>query len=198
MAAPVGLDPEQVVAAALEVLDERGRLDAVSLREVAGRLGVRTQSLYAHVDGADGLRHALALAGLDALTDVLTAAAIGRSGGDAVAAIVHAYYRFAVDRPGLYDATLQPPGDDEELGRAIAGVTRPLNLVFASYGLDERAAVHWYRIVFAGVHGFAMLRRDGLLTMPGDPEESLAHMVDAFVHQLEIEVAGNGRRKRRP
>ena len=142
MAAPVGLDPEQVVAAALEVLDERGRLDAVSLREVAGRLGVRTQSLYAHVDGADGLRHALALAGLDALTDVLTAAAIGRSGGDAVAAIVHAYYRFAVDRPGLYDATLQPPGDDEELGRAIAGVTRPLNLVFASYGLDERAAVH--------------------------------------------------------
>src|SRR5438874_10527419 len=120
MAAPVGLDREQVVAAALEVLDERGRLDAVSLSEVAGRLGVRAQSLYAHVDGADGLRHALALAGLDALTDVLTSAAIGRAGGEAVAAIVHAYYRFAVDHPGLYDATLQPPRDDEELGRAIA------------------------------------------------------------------------------
>ena len=70
---------------------------------------------------------------------------------------------------------------------AVAAVTRPLNLVFESYGLDRRSAVHWYRIVFASVHGFAMLRRDGLLTMPGDPEESLGHMIDAFVHQLDLE-----------
>ena len=38
----------------------------VALRPVAERLGVRVQSLYAHVDGADGLRRALALRGLDA------------------------------------------------------------------------------------------------------------------------------------
>jgi len=188
MAAPVGLDRDQVVAAALDVLAERHRLDAVSLSEVASRLGVRAQSLYTHVDGADGLRRALALAGLDALADELTAAAIGRSGSDAVASIVRAYYAFAVEHPGLYDATLCPPGDDEELRRGMTAVSRPLNLVFASYGLDPGAAVHWYRIVFAGVHGFAMLRRDGLLTMPGDPEESLDRMVDAFVHQLELEV----------
>jgi AcrR family transcriptional regulator len=198
MAAPVGLDRAQVVDAAVAVLEEQGRLDAVSLAQVAARLGIRAQSLYAHVDGADGLRKALALRGLAALGEQLTAAAIGRAGADAVEAIVRAYYAFAIEHPGLYDASLRPPGDDPELRDAMAAVTRPLNLVFASYGLDADAAVHWYRIVFAGVHGFATLQRDGLLTMPGDPEESLGHMIRAFVHQIESEVRPRaGRRSAR-
>src|SRR5688572_3498483 len=71
---------------------------------------------------------------------------------------------------------------------AMEAVTRPLNLVFESYGLDRPAAVHWYRIVFASVHGFAVLRRDGLITLPGDPDESLRHMIQAFVHQIEVEA----------
>lgn len=189
MAAPVGLDRAQVVDAAVAVLEEQGRLDGVALRAVAARLGVRSQSLYAHVDGLDGLRRALALRGLEALTDRLTAAAIGRAGGDAVGAIVRAYYGFALAHPGLYDASLRPPGDDETMGEAMAAVTRPLNLVFHSYGLDEDVAVHWYRIVFASVHGFAALQRDGLLTMPGDPEQSLDRMIAAFVNQIELDAS---------
>jgi AcrR family transcriptional regulator len=196
MAAPVGLDREQVLDAAVAVLEEQGRLDGVSLARVAARLGIRTQSLYAHVESLDGLHRALALRGLAALGERLTAAAIGRAAGDAVAAIVRAYYDFAIAHPGLYDASLRPPADDPELLAAMAAVTRPLNLVFGSYGLDEAAAVHWYRIVFAGVHGFAALQRDGLLTMPGDPEESLDHMIQAFVHQIESEVQGHDVRSR--
>ena len=197
MAAPVGLRKEQVVDAAVAVLDEVGRLDGVALREVAARLGVRTQSLYAHVDGAEGLRRALALRGLDALAEALTGAAIGKAGGDAIDAVVRAYLRFAGEHPGLYEASLRPPGDDSELVDAMARVTRPLNLVFESYGLDAEAVVHWYRIVFASVHGFALLRRDGLLTLPGDVDETLTHLIQALVHQIEIEVSPHGGRRSR-
>jgi AcrR family transcriptional regulator len=198
MAAPVGLDREQVLSAAVDVLQERGRVDGVSLSEVAGRLGVRTQSLYAHVDGAADLRRALALAALAELADVLTRAAIGREGRNAIGSIVHAYYRFAIERPGLYDATLVAPGDDEDLLRAIEAVTRPLNLVLESFGLQVRPRMHWYRIIFAGVHGFATLSRDGLLTMPADAQESLGRMISAFVDELESEAADNRKGKRRP
>jgi AcrR family transcriptional regulator len=189
VAAPVGLDRAQVVDAAVAVLEERGRLDQVALREVAERLHVRTQSLYAHVEGIAGLHRQLALRGLSALADDLTHAAIGKAGSDAIEAIVRAYVQFAARHPGLYEASLRPPGDDGELRNAIQAVTRPLNLVFASYGLDESAAVHWYRIVFASVHGFVTLRRDGLITLPGDLDESLRHMIQAFVHQIEAEAA---------
>jgi AcrR family transcriptional regulator len=198
VAAPVGLDRAQVVDAAVAVLVEQGRLDAVSLAQVAARLGIRAQSLYAHVDGADGLRQALALRGLSAIGERLTAAAAGRTGADALEAIVRAYYAFAIERPGLYDASLRPPGDDPELIDATAAVTHPLNVVFASYGLEPDAAVHWYRIVFAGVHGFATLQRDGLLTLPGDPEDSLGRMIQAFVHQIEADVTARAGRRSAP
>jgi AcrR family transcriptional regulator len=187
VAAPVGISREQVVDAAVDVLEQKGRVDAVALREVAARLGVRTQSLYAHVEGVDGLRRALALRAHEALAAHLEDAAAGRTAADAIDGIVRGYYAFAVARPGLYDATLRPPGDDPDMLAATDAVTHPLNAVFESYGLGRDESVHWYRIVFAGVHGFAILQRDGLLTRPGDPEESLGRMIQAFVHQIEAQ-----------
>ena len=48
-----GLTREQIVAAAFEVLDEHG-LDGLTMRRVAGRLGVQAAALYWHVsDKAD-------------------------------------------------------------------------------------------------------------------------------------------------
>jgi AcrR family transcriptional regulator len=180
----VGLDREQVVTAAAELLEAGG---PPTLAALADRLGVRTQSLYAHVDGADGLRRELALYSLARLTERLRTAAIGVAGRDAIAAIVGAYVSFAADHPGLYAASMRAPGDDPDLRAAIGDAMEPLNLVFASYGLDPSEASHWYRMVFSCVYGFAALRRDGLMTMPGDPEETVARIVRVFSDQLEQE-----------
>ena len=95
----------------------------------------------------------------------------------------------AVTRPGLYDASLRPPGDDESMIEVTNAVMHPLNAVLHAYGLGDEEIVHWYRVVFAGVHGFAILQRDGLFTYAGDPEDSLGHMIDAFVHQIEADVS---------
>jgi AcrR family transcriptional regulator len=201
MSARVGLSRPMVVEAGVAILEEQGTPDAVSLAAVAERLGVRTQSLYSHVDGLDGLRRELALHAVAALGRELSDAAMGRSGPDAVEAIIRTYLRFAAEHPGLFAATLRAPGDDAELAAAVAGVTTPLNLVFRSYGLDAEALVHWYRLVWATVCGFAMLRRDGLFTRPGDPDDTVAHLVRVFADQLEREAgtgAGTAARARRP
>jgi AcrR family transcriptional regulator len=190
MAAPVGIDREQVIDAAVAELAKRGRVDCVALRDVANRLGIRTQSLYAHVDGTDGLRRALALRGLRQLTDRLTSAAIGRAGPEAIESIVLAYLQFARDQPGLYEASLRPPSDDPELRDAIAATMRPLSLVFESYGLNPEDTVHWYRIVFATVHGFAVLDRDGLFTLPGGIDETVARLIQALTHEIDRERNG--------
>jgi AcrR family transcriptional regulator len=197
MAAPVGLTPTAVVDAAEAVLEERGRLDAVGLRPVAERLGVRVQSLYAHVDGAEGLKRALALRGLDALADRLTEAAIGRAGPDAIGAIVSAYLDFAAEHPGLYDATLRPPGEDPEIVVAMGAVTRPLDLVLASFGFDETDTIHWYRIIFSTVHGFSVLRRDGNLTLDADPDDTAERIVAMFTRELELAESSQPARARR-
>lgn len=190
MAARIGLDREDVVNVAVELLAEHGPKENVSLGEVAGRLGIRTQSLYAHIDGADGLRRQLALRGLRSLAECLGQAAMGRAGRDAVAAIIRRWLEFAAEQPGLYAATLRPPGQDRELAAATEAAMRPLMVVLDSYGLSEEAVCHWHRLIFAAVHGFAILAADHQLTMPGDPEVTVSLMIDMFATQLA--TAGQG------
>lgn len=188
MAAPVGVTKGQVVDAASTVLAEAGAVDAVTLGGVAARLGIRTQSLYAHVDGLAGLRRELALRGLAALGERLAGAAAGRSGAAAIEGIVRAYLQFAEDEPGLYEASLRPPGDDAEVRGAMAAVMRPLLAVFESYGLDAEIGTHWYRIVFASVYGLAGLRRASLLTLPAPLDQTVELLVEALVRGIEDAV----------
>lgn len=99
------LTRERVVDVAASLADEQG-LDAVTLSSVAGRLSVRTPSLYHHVQGLAGLRGALRLHGLERLSEALRDAASGRAERDALEAVAHAYLAFARTRPGLYSVTL--------------------------------------------------------------------------------------------
>ena len=62
MARKAGIDHQAVVATATRIADERG-LDALTLATVAAELGIRSPSLYAHVEGLDGLTRLLALEG---------------------------------------------------------------------------------------------------------------------------------------
>jgi TetR/AcrR family tetracycline transcriptional repressor len=60
----VALDRQQVVDEALQLLDGEG-LDALSLRTLAGRLGVQAPTLYWHIGSKAGLLDALADAIMD-------------------------------------------------------------------------------------------------------------------------------------
>lgn len=55
----IELDAEQIVAAAVDILREGG-LDAVSMRSVAGRLGVTPPPVYARIGNKDALLGAIA------------------------------------------------------------------------------------------------------------------------------------------
>jgi AcrR family transcriptional regulator len=55
----IQLSSEQIVAAAVEILHEGG-LDAVSMRSVAGRLGVTPPPVYARIGNKDALLDAIA------------------------------------------------------------------------------------------------------------------------------------------
>ncbi len=79
MATQVGLDHDAVVEAAGALVDESG-VEALTLAGLAARLGIRSQSLYAHVDGLDGLLRDLALDSVRQLGDELRSSVIGRSG----------------------------------------------------------------------------------------------------------------------
>ena len=73
-----GLTRAAVVEAAGALADEGG-LEALSLVDLAERLGIRKPSLYNHVAGIGDLRRELALVGLRELGRSLSRAAAGKA-----------------------------------------------------------------------------------------------------------------------
>ena len=59
-----GLNLQSIVKAATVLADEHG-LHEVTLTVLAKKLGIRSPSLYNHVNGLPGLRREMALTGLD-------------------------------------------------------------------------------------------------------------------------------------
>jgi AcrR family transcriptional regulator len=187
MATQVGLDHDAVIAAAAVLVDEEG-VTALTLAALAARLGIRSQSLYAHVDGLDGLLRDLALHSVRQLGDELRSSVIGRSGRDALAAIADAYWRFAAQHPGLYAATIRDPGDDAELDAANLRAAEALSRVLESFGLHGADEVHAHRAVWAAIHGFLTLDHAGVLRRPASVRESYRRMIAMFSDALESGV----------
>lgn len=108
-----GLSSQDVVAAAAELADEAG-YQQLSMGLVAQRLGIRTPSLYKHVEDLADLPRRVATQAVTELGDTVRDALQGRSGRDALTALLTAtgglwhrppgplrcHHRPAAHRPG--------------------------------------------------------------------------------------------------
>lgn len=179
-----GLTPERVVAEAAAVADQGG-LDQLTLAEVAERLGVALPSLYKHVSGVDGLHRQLAIVGMRELAARLAKAAMGRTGGEALEAVAHAYRAFATERPGLYASTMRAPSPDDEEHTAVSQHALDVALaVMRSYGIELPDAVHAIRIYRSAMHGFVAQEASGAFGMPESVDESYRLMIKLLDHAL--------------
>jgi AcrR family transcriptional regulator len=175
--ARAGLDADAVVAAAAALADAEG-LEALTLARLAGRLGVRSPSLYAHVGGLADLRRRVAARGARELAARLQAAAAGRAGADALAAVADGYRAYAREHPGSYAALQRPPAAGDEEGVAAAGaVVDVVAAVLRGYGREGDDAIHAVRIVRAALHGFVALETGEGFGLPLALDETFARLV---------------------
>ena len=170
-----GLDAEAVVAAAA-VLADAGGLDQLTLARLAAALGIRTPSLYAHIDGLDDLRVRLGARGAGELAGTIQLAAAGRARGDALRAVALAYREYAHTHPGTY-AAMQIASRNEEFQAAGAEVVGLIVAVLRGYGIEGEPAIHAVRTVRSALHGFVSLEREGGFGLPIDIDDSFDNLV---------------------
>lgn len=179
-----GLSRAVVVTEAARVADEVG-LERLTLAAVAGRLGVRLPSLYKHIAGLEALQVHLAAAAGRELAAELSAATVGRSKGDALLAMAHAYRAFALRRPGAYAATLRAPEDgDEEHQAAAMAVLQVVLSVLAGFGLEGEDAIDALRGLRALLHGFVAIEAAGGFKLPQDLDRSYRRLVQTYADTL--------------
>jgi AcrR family transcriptional regulator len=181
-----GLDRAQVVDAAVAIADADG-LEAVTLARVAAALGVRSPSLYNHVEGRDGLIRGVAARSTRELATALRRAATGRSGADAIAAVAQAQRDYARRYPGRYAATVAAPAPgDAEHEAAAADAVDVLESVLGGAGLEGDDVIHAVRALRSAVHGFAALEASGGFALAVDPDDSFRRLVDAVATGLGV------------
>lgn len=185
MARKVGITRSDVIAAAEAIADREG-LDNLTLTSVADALGVRSPSLYAHVEGLAGLRRALQIHAAQVLTASFRRAMGEQSGDQALRVVAHVYRRFAHEHPGLLDALLPAPrpGEDDEVYEVLADAAIVVSAAVTSMGVPEKHAVDAVRSLRSAVHGFVVLEKDGGFGMPEDIDGSFEAMVNVIVSGL--------------
>ena len=186
-----GLTPQRVVEEAGAVADAAG-LDRLTLAAVAERFGVAVPSLYKHVRGLDGLRRDLAVLAVRELTAVLSRAAVGRAGRDALHAMADAYRAYATAHPGRYAASVRAPdpGDSEHLA-AAADALDIFFAVLAGYGVRGDDAIDAIRGLRAAMHGFVTLEAGGGFGMLQSVDASYHRLVDALDTALTARPAAD-------
>jgi AcrR family transcriptional regulator len=158
-----------IVAAGRHLLEELG-MDALTMRDVADAVGVRTPSLYKRVRSRSDLFRLI----LEDVTDELTAALdAAASSGDPVAglrAMMAVYRGFAHANPVAYTLMYAPqavPGATERSERSSATLLR---LVTELAG--PRHALPAARTIVAWTNGFITMELAGAFRLGGDVEQA--------------------------
>ena len=173
-----GLTADDVVACAAGLADEIG-YSGVTMGLLADRLGVRAPSLYKHVSGLADVQHRLATLAMTELGEVIRDAVQGRSGRDALAALLTAVRGYVAGHPGRYMATIgaEFTGPGDPLLAASTRVIDSISAVLCGYGIRESEMNHAIRTIRSTMHGFAMLEASRGFQWDADPDESYEWMI---------------------
>ena len=154
---------DQVIRAARDLAESDGWA-AVTMRRLAGELGVTQPVLYSAFAGRQALIDAVALNGFDDVAAALEAV------DPSPRARIRAYLDFAAARPRLYEAMFSLPSG---LAFAAGDIPEPLQRAFSAIQVafpdadGTRAEVAW-----SALHGLAALQASGRLR----PNEAQARL----------------------
>lgn len=191
MARP-GLGTASVTLAGAQLADETG-LDRLTMGVLAERLGVKTPSLYKHVDNVADLVHRIGVLSMDELADAVGDAIRGRAGAEALTAAAQAMRGYVKEHPGRYAAgnAARPTGDDDPLVAAAQRVLDVLGAVLHGYHLDPAQHVHALRMLRSSLHGFATLEASGGFMIDTDVDESFTWLVSTIDQGLRAGSAAD-------
>lgn len=175
-----------VVRAALDIVDALpGGGGEITLAAVARRVGIATPSVYKHVSSLADLQRKVAVVCVRELKEHMTDAVVGRSGDDALRAIIQSTRTFALAYPGRYAATQVAANrddvDDADLARESDQLIRVIGASLVGYGLVENTLIDAIRVVRAAVHGFILLELGGGFGLPKSITQSFEVLTETLV-----------------
>ncbi len=179
---PRRIDTDAITESARAIL-EAGGPEALTMRALARKLGVKAPSLYAYVENRDDLLRLLVAAGLQDLGTRLSAAAEEepRDPSRRLVCLARAYIEFAGSAPQVF-ALMLGPGPPEsraspELERATSAPVVQSAVELAGPGRGEVLA----QAVWSLVHGYSVLNLADRFKLNPDPRAAFFDGLDLLL-----------------
>jgi AcrR family transcriptional regulator len=163
---PLSPRAREIVAVARELLEAEGP-EALSMRRVADRLGIKAPSLYKHLADKGALEAALISDAFAQLAEPFERA------GD-LTEFAAAYRAFAREHPHLYRLMTAGPLDRERLAPGVE--ERVAATIVAAVGGEEDTG----RAAWAFAHGMTILELDGRFPPGADLDAAWRTGIAAF------------------
>jgi AcrR family transcriptional regulator len=184
MSYPAQVTREKILAQAVVMIEKKG---ALSLQDLARKLGIRAPSLYRYFDSRERLMAAVGLTGYRKLADFIRATT---RRDPSLRAAAWAIRRFARKHPGLYrtmnetDARHEDPQEAREVTREV------LAAAFGERVPDDRISSLGAALtsIRAFVHGFAMLEIAGQFQNERQLDRSFEAGLDALLAAFEAQL----------
>jgi hypothetical protein len=181
--ARAGLDKETVIRKAAELANEIGN-DKITLKLLADRLNVQSPSLYNHIKGIEDLQKEIMLFGWRQMNQAMMDAAVCVSGYDALEAICRAFYKYATENSGVFNAMLwYNKFESEETQNATKEMFSLIYKDFTMLNISKENCEHLIRTYRGFLEGFALLVNNHAFGNPISIEES-------FEISLRVLIAG--------
>ena len=171
---------EKITQCGLDQAQAEG-YENLSLIYAAKKLGIKSPSLFNHIQGLDDLKHLVALRILEDLRDSLQEAVKDKVAEGAVMSLSLGFRDWAKRNAGLYPAIrgISPESHPEEAD-LFYQIMRIFAWVFEGGHLSDEERVHQSRALRAMLHGWVELEREGSFVLAKDLDWSFAKMISAF------------------
>ena len=174
----------KILDAAIDICNKEG-YEQLALSSISERLGIKTPSLYNHIQGLPDLKQKLAYYGLQILYDSIIHSVIGCVGDESIVSASKAYLAFVNRHPGLYNAISKVPDPYElqfdELSNQLVQVFIKL---FGVYDLSDEDSIHAVRGLRSMLHGFSSIQMDYGFRLNYSQEDSLNFVIRIFLNGL--------------
>ncbi|MDO5575296.1 MAG: TetR/AcrR family transcriptional regulator [bacterium] len=175
-----------VIETASALIDQKG-LNQISLKDVAEALGIRTPSLYNHINSLDEMLQEVAHAGMAEMNDLMTKSSIGKISDEAIKAVSAAYLKYMIEHPGIYETIQWASWHQTEETTALLNQFEALLMaLIRSCGYDEAADASILRLLTGLLHGYTTIQLRYAFDEPERVTKELTDAVDTVLTGVRI------------
>ena len=175
------MSKEEIIQKAAQLANEKG-LSYVTVTTLSNYLGIKKPSLYNHMKTIDDVVKSIMIYGWRCVSEDILVGISDENPGENLKNYAKAFYRFAIDNPGIFEAMLwYNKYESEDLSTTTEGLYKFFFEQTERLGIEKSLANHFLRTYRSFLEGFIMLEIHHSFGNPISISESFEISLDVLL-----------------